>query len=132
MTNERGSMLPMTAGLFFVALAITALVVEISLLGIAYRDVATVADLAAESGAAVISAPGIYESGLSLDSDAARIEALRVGGLWGSVDQVLTVDVGPERICVTVADVYRPRTLAFIGVAEITVEVTGCAEPAAG
>lgn len=125
-------MLPMTAGLVFVAFATVAIVVELSLLGAAYRDAATVADLAAEAGAAILAAPDLYAEGLRLEITAAEAEAHRVGGLWGSGDEVLTVTADQTRICVTVSDTYHPRTLVFIGVAEVGVSATGCAEPRAG
>jgi len=131
-SDERGSMLPMTAGLIFVAFAVVALVIELSLLGASYRDVATVADLAAEAGASVLAASGAYESEVSLDVVGAEAEARRVGGMWGSGDEVVEIDVDTSRICVTVADSYRPRTLAFIGVTALSVSATGCAMPAAG
>ncbi len=130
--DEHGSMLPMTAGLIFVAFAIVALVIELSLLGAFYRDVATVADLAAEAGAAELAASGAYDGELALDEARAEAEARRVGGMWGSGDELVTVDVAADRICVTVSDVYRPRTLAFIGVTSLSVGATGCAVPVAG
>lgn len=130
--RENGSMLPMTAGLIFVAFAITALVVEIALLGAAYRDIATVADLAAESAAAVLAPPRAYGDEVQLDVVAAEGEARRVGRMWGSGDEVITVDVDTARICVTVTDAYRPRTLVFIGVTELSIQATGCAAPRAG
>ncbi|RLE16010.1 MAG: hypothetical protein DRJ28_02585 [Actinobacteria bacterium] len=130
--QENGSMLPMTGGLIFVAFAITALVVEIALLGAAYRDIATVADLAAESAATVVAVPGAYGDDISLDVGAAESEARRVGRMWGSGNEVMTVDVNASRICVTVTDGYRPRTLVFIGVSELSIRATGCAAPRVG
>jgi len=125
-------MLPMTVGLVFIALSIVAIVVELSLLGAAYRDVATVADIAAEAGASVLSASDAYGSHIALDVVAAEEEARRVSGTWGSGDEIVTVSINQGRLCVTVADIYRPQTLAFIGVSEVGVSVTGCAEPRAG
>lgn len=125
-------MLPMTAGLVFVAFAVIALVLELSLLGASYRDVATVADLAAEAGASTLAASVAYDSELVLDIHGAEAEARRVAGMWGSGDEAVTIDAGVNRICVTVADTYRPQTLVFIGVTEVAVSATGCAEPAAG
>ncbi len=130
--REDGTMLPMTMGLVFVAFSIVALVVELSLLGAAYRDVATVADLAAEAAASIIAVPGAYDAQIELDMLAADEEASRVGALWGSGDEILTVSITQDRVCVSVSDVYRPRTLAFIGVTEFDVAATGCAEPRAG
>jgi len=131
-SGEHGSMLPMTAGLIFVAFAIVALVLELSLLGASYRDVATVADLAAEAGAGSLMHSTAYGDEVTLDVVEAQIEAERVGTLWGSGDETVTVDVDIDRICVTIADTYRPQTLVFIGVTEMTVSATGCAEPRAG
>lgn len=125
-------MLPMTAGLVFVALSIVAIVVELSLLGAAYRDVATVADIAAEAGASVLSVSDAYSSHVSVDAVAAESAARRVSGSWGSGDEMVDVSVDKGRLCVTVVDIYRPQTLAFIGITEVDVSVTGCAEPRAG
>ncbi len=131
-SGEHGSMLPMTAGLIFVAFAIVALVLELSLLGASYRDVATVADLAAEAGAGSLMPSMAYGDEVTLDVVEAQIEAERVGTLWGSGDETVTIEVDTDRICVTVTDTYRPQTLVFIGVTEMTVRATGCAEPRAG
>ncbi len=131
-SHEKGSMLPMTGGLIFVAFAITALVVEIALLGTAYRDIATVADLAAESGATAVATQDAYGNEVLLDVVAAASEARRVGHMWGSGDEVITVDVDTARVCVTVTDAYRPRTLVFIGVRELSIRATGCAVPRTG
>ena len=131
-SEEQGTMLPMTAGLVFVAFAIVAIVIELSLLGAAYRDVATVADLAAEAGASVLAVADVYDTDVALDTDAAEAEARRIGGMWGSGDEVIDVTVDRDRICVEVTDVIHPQTLVFIGVTEVAVSATGCAEPRAG
>ncbi len=125
-------MLPLTAGLLFVGFAMTALVVEIALLGAAYRDVATVADLAAESAASRVSTTETYGDGIELDPFEAELEARRVAGMWGSGDEIVAVDVAATRVCVTVTDIYRPRTLVFIGVSPISVQARSCASPRSG
>jgi hypothetical protein len=125
-------MLPMTTGLIFVGFAVVALLLELSLLGASFRDVATVADLAAEAGASVLAVSEAYDGEMHLDVPAAEAEARRIGGIWGSGDEVITVDAEPGRICVTVADTYKPQTLTFIGVSEMTVQARGCAEPRTG
>jgi SpoU rRNA methylase family enzyme len=125
-------MLPMTAGLIFVGFAIVALVLELSLLGASYRDVATVADLAAEAGASVLVVSDVYDSEIALDVIEAEIEARRIGSMWGSGDEIVTIEADLARICVTVTDTYRPQTLVFIGVTELAVSARGCAEPRAG
>ena len=130
--SEQGSMLPMTAGLIFVAFAVVALLLELSLLGASFRDVATVADLAAEAGASMLVVSNAYGGEISLNVAEAEAEARRVSGLWGSGDEIINVDVLQERICVTIADTYRPQTLVFIGVSELPISARGCAEPRAG
>ena len=130
--DERGSMLPMTVGLVFVAFAIVALVLELSLLGTRYRDVATVADLAAEFAASELVQSSAYGSELSVDPRTAEAEARRIGAMWGTGDEVVSVDVDQNRVCVTIVDQYLPQTLAFIGVTSLTVRATGCAEPRSG
>ena len=124
--------MPMTAGLIFVAFAVVALLLELSLLGSSFRDVATVADLAAEAGASVLVESGAYAGELSLDVARAEMEARRVGAMWGDGDEIISVDAEPGGICVTIADIYRPRTLLFIGVTELAVSSSGCAEPRSG
>jgi hypothetical protein len=52
--------------------------------------------------------------------------------MWGSGDESVSVDVGTGYICVTVTDAYKPQTLVFIGVTELAIRATGCAEPRAG
>jgi hypothetical protein len=130
--SEAGTMLPMTLGLVFVAFGVIALVLELSQLGASYRDVATVADLAAEAGAGVLMESLAYDNELGLDVNEASIEARRVGSMWGSGDESVSVDVGTGYICVTVTDAYKPQTLVFIGVTELAIRATGCAEPRAG
>jgi hypothetical protein len=73
-----------------------------------------------------------YGDEVTLDVVEAQIEAERVGTLWGSGDETVTIEIDTDRICVTVTDTYRPQTLVFIGVTEMTVRATGCAEPRAG
>lgn len=129
---EGGSMLPMTGGLLFVGLVITALVIEIALLGAAYRDVATVADLAAESAASRVVTENVYSGEIELDDTGAASEARRVAQMWGSGNETVAIDVSGEQVCVTIEDTYKPRTLMFIGVDTVTVRARSCASPRSG
>ncbi len=130
--DEEGSMLPMATGLLLVAFSIMALVLELALVGVAYRDVATIADLAAEAGAAQLDASAVYATDLLLDSDAAEAQARHIADQWGSGDETVSVSVDPGRFCVAVGDIYHPRTLAFMGIPAVSISATGCAEPRAG
>ena len=67
MSAERGSILPMFAGLVFTSFVMLALVVELALLATDYRVVAGAADAAAESGASMLSVVDAYASELALD-----------------------------------------------------------------
>lgn len=128
--DERGSILPMLAGLLFTSFVMISLVVELALLGANYRSVAGAADAAAESGASMLSVADAYESRLTLDSRAATSEAVRVAAALSSGR--VTVLMSNGGLCVTVSDVYRPSTLLYLGVSEIDVVVESCAEPRRG
>lgn len=130
MTAERGSILPMFAGLLFTSFIMIALVVELALLGSSYRRVAGAADAAAESGASMLSVADAYASELALDPGVATLEAIRVASALSGGDA--TVSISGTVLCVTVSDVYRPTTLLNLGVSQIDVVVESCAEPRRG
>lgn len=128
--DERGSILPMLAGLLFTSFVMISLVVELALLAANYRSVAGAADAAAESGASMLSVADAYESRLMLDSSAATSQAVRVAAALSGGR--VTVVMSNGGLCVTVSDVYRPLTLLYLGVSEIDVVVESCAEPRRG
>ena len=130
--DERGSMLPMFGGLIFVSFIMIALVVELAMLGIAYRSTASAADASAEAGAAMLSERDAYVSRVAIDPQRARSEATGVAySLIGSGAKV-EVEATPSTVCVTVVDRYEPTTLLFLGVAGVDVTATSCAEPRVG
>ena len=81
MKEERGSILPMFAGLALTSFVMIALVVELALLAANYRVVAGAADAAAESGASMLSVADAYASELAIDPAMATAEALKVASL---------------------------------------------------
>jgi Flp pilus assembly protein TadG len=130
MKEERGSILPMFAGLALTSFVMIALVVELALLSATYRVVAGAADAAAESGASMLSVTDAYASELVLDTAAAESEAMRVVAALSTGDA--TTSISGARLCVTVSDVYRPTTLLNLGVSAVDVTVQSCAEPRRG
>jgi Flp pilus assembly protein TadG len=130
MKEERGSILPMFAGLALTSFVMIALVVELALLSATYRVVAGAADAAAESGASMLSVTDAYASELVLDTAAAKSEAMRVVAALSTGDA--TISISGAQLCVTVSDVYRPTTLLNLGVSAVDVTVQSCAEPRRG
>jgi len=131
MTHERGSMLPAFAGLVFVSLVILSLAVEIASFGVAYRQTADLADVAAESGASMIDGTALHNGSIVLDEPAAAREALAVVSGAGGGDTA-RVDVLPGRVCVSVTRMHETTALVFLAVGVVDVQVTSCAEPRTG
>jgi len=131
MTGERGSMLPAFAGLVFVSLVILALAVEIASFGVAYRQTADLADVAAESGASMIDESALHNGSTVLDEPAAVREALAVVSGAGGRDTA-RVDVAPDRVCVSVTRVHETTALSILSIGAVDVEVTSCAVPRTG
>ncbi|MCL1599372.1 MAG: hypothetical protein M3094_09325 [Actinomycetia bacterium] len=133
MMDERGSMLPMFAGLLFVSFMILALAVEIALLGAVWRQAADVADIAAEAGAAMIDERLLHTGNIiAIDAQDAGHAALGAAHDLGVAGGDVTVDVGTAKVCVTIRVRHVTRSLRFIAVREIPVEVSRCAVPAVG
>ena len=131
MTGERGSMLPAFAGLVFVSLVILALAVEIASFGVAYRQTADLADVAAESGASMIDQSALHDGSTVLDEPAAVQGALAVvSGAGGGA--AATVDVRADRVCVSVTRVHEASALSILTIGAVDVRVTSCAEPRTG
>ncbi|VAW06527.1 hypothetical protein MNBD_ACTINO01-830 [hydrothermal vent metagenome] len=133
MMDERGSMLPMFAGLLFVSFTILALAVEIALLGAVWRQAADIADIAAEAGAAVIDERLLHTADVvAVDTRAAGHAALVAAHDLGVARGDVTVAVDAATVCVTIRIRHVTRSLRFIAVEAIPVEVSRCAVPAVG
>jgi hypothetical protein len=131
-TEENGSMVPLFGGLVVVAFVMIALVVEIALLGATYRSVSSTADAAAEAGAAMLSEGDLYRSVVEIDRSRSVAEASRVIRALAGPTASFDLDVHPTTICVRVHQAYEPATLAFLGLGQVEVSVTSCAEPRVG
>lgn len=125
-------MLPMFGALVFTSFVMVALVVELALLGSAYRSAAAAADAAAEAGAAMLAEDRAYAGELAVDVVRARDESTVVGTALARGGAVVDVDATALEVCVTVRDRYLPATLGFLGASGIDVVVSTCAEPRAG
>ena len=132
MTDETGSMLPAFGGLLFVSFVLLTLAMEISLLGVAYRDVASLADIAAEAGAAMVDLGSLHGGVTELDARAAADEAGASLSRSGVAASEANVHVTDTSVCVSISKRHKVHALGYLAITDIQVEVTGCAEPATG
>ena len=130
--RDDGSTLPMFGALVFTSFVMVALVVELALLGFAYRSAAAAADAAAEAGAAMLAEDRAYADEIAVDVFRARDESMAVGTALARRGAVVDVDATVLQVCVTVRDRHLPATLAFLGVSSIDIVVNTCAEPRLG
>lgn len=125
-------MLPLFGGLVFVAFVVIALVVDIALLGVAYRTAASQADIAAEAGAAMVDHQFIHVGETILDVHAATSQTMWAAVRQGLPSDAVTVEADTAGICATVSVPHRTFALAFIGAQSVDVVVRSCASPAVG
>ena len=132
MTDERGSMLPAFGGLLFVSFVLLTLAVEIGLLGVAYRDTASIADTAAEAGAAMIDAAALHEGSTILNAHDAVAEANASLARAGVAASEASIQVGDTLVCVALSRHHAVQALGYLAISSVQIDVTGCAEPATG
>jgi hypothetical protein len=125
-------MLPAFGGLLFVSFVLLTLAVEIGLLGVAYRDTASIADTAAEAGAAMIDIGAIHEGSTVLNARDAVAEASASLTRSGIAASEASIDVGEVSVCVAISRRHAVQALGYLAISSIQIEVTGCAEPATG
>ena len=128
-SDERGSMLPLLGGLIFVALIVVALALDVARLHGAYVEVGLLADVASESGAAMIDEAGMHDGVITLDADRAVRE---VDAAVGAGDDRAVAEFVDGSLCVTITREHRTIALGFVGAATVAVAVRSCAEPMAG
>ena len=132
MRDETGSMLPAFGGLLFVSFVILTLAVEIGLLGVAYRDTASIADTAAEAGAAMIDIASLHEGSTILNAGDAVAEANASLALSGIAPSEASIRVSDTSMCVAISRHHVVQALGYLAISSVQIEVTGCAEPATG
>ncbi len=125
-------MLPAFGGLLFVAFVLLSLSVEVGLLGVAYRDAASITDLAAEAGAAMVDVEALHGGETLVDPDGARAEVRAELSRLGVSLGEASVEVTPYRVCVALSRRHPVKALGYLAVGAVQIEVTGCAEPATG
>jgi hypothetical protein len=125
-------MLPAFGGLLFVSFVILTLAVEIGLLGVAYRDTASIADAAAEAGAAMIDIGSIHEGSTVVNAADAVAEAGSSLARAGVAASEASITVGTTSVCVAISRQHSVQALGYLAISTIQVGVTGCATPATG
>jgi hypothetical protein len=115
--------------LLFAATLMLGLAVDITRIGIAWREASHLAATAAEAGAGWIDADAARDDRIEIDPDAARTAAR---SLVTNNSLMMTVTATAERVCVRVRIRVRPTVLALVGAAPKDVAVTACAEPRTG
>jgi hypothetical protein len=118
--------------LLFVSFVLLTLAVEIGLLGVAYRDTASIADTAAEAGAAMIDIGAIHEGSTVLNARDAVAEASASLTRSGIAASEASIDVGEVLVCVAISRQHAVQALGYLAISSIQIEVTGCAKPATG
>ncbi len=132
MNDETGSMLPAFGGLLFVSFVLLSLAVEIGLLGVAYRDTASLADIAAEAGAAMIDIGSLHEGTTVLNAQAAVGEARASLARSGIAASEASIQVTDTSVCVAISRRHEVYALRYLAITSFPIDVTGCAEPATG
>jgi hypothetical protein len=125
-------MLPAFGGLLFVSFVLLTLAVEIGLLGAAYRDTASIADTAAEAGAAMIDIGSLHEGSTVLNAQDAVAEAKASLIRFGIAASEASIQVDDESVCVAISRQHQVQALGYLAIRSVQIEVTGCAEPATG
>jgi hypothetical protein len=132
MRDETGSMLPAFGGLLFVSFVLLTLALEIGLLGVAYRDTASIADTAAEAGAAMIDAAALHKGSTILNARDAVAEANASLARSGVAASEANIQVGDTLVCVAISRRHAVQALGYLAINAVQIDVTGCAEPATG
>lgn len=127
--TERGSAPLVLVVLLFAGTVLLGVAVDITRIGIAWRDVSHLAATAAEAGSGWIDVAAAREDRLAVDP----VSAIRAARTVASgPNRTVTVAANADRVCVTVGITVRPGLLAAVGAAPHTVSATACAEPRRG
>lgn len=125
-------MLPAFGGLLFVSFVLLSLAIEIGLLGVAYRDTASIADTAAEAGAAMIDIGTLHEGSTSVNARDAVAEVSASLTRSGVSTSEASVQIGDKSVCVAISRSHSVQALGYLAISTVQIDVTGCAEPATG
>ena len=126
---ERGAVHLVLVVLLFVSVLMLGLAVDITRIGIAWREASHLANTAAEAGAGWIDEEEARNDRIVVDPVAARTAARAVAAGGGRSVMVTTAE---DLVCVRVRIRVRPGLLALVGAAPKNVTATACAEPRMG
>ena len=126
---ERGAVHLVLVALLFAATLMIGLTVDMTRIGIAWREASHLATTAAEVGAGWIDQNAALDDRMAVDRVAATAAARIVASGDG---RTVTVTATADRVCVRVITRVNPTLLALIGAAPKNVAATACAEPRKG
>jgi uncharacterized membrane protein len=125
--SDRGFVTPAVLVVLLAGIVMAMLAVDIARYAAAAREAAHLADVAAESGAAMIDPHHAYRNRLILDQGAAADMVTSI--VAGHRSQF---DIRPRRVCVTVITRVQPLLLHLVGARSKRIEASACASPAQG
>jgi hypothetical protein len=126
---DRGAAHLVIATLLFAATLTLGLAVDITRIGIAWREASYLAATAAEAGAGWIDEAAALQDRIEVAGAAAREAAMAVADGEGRSVMVTTA---PDRVCVRVGIRVHPSLLALVGAGPKDVSALACAEPRMG
>jgi hypothetical protein len=126
---ERGAAHLVLVALLFAATLMLGLAVDITRIGIAWREASHLAAVSAEAGAGWIDVTAARDDRIVVDPAAAETAARSVASGNG---RVVVVVASPDRVCVRVSIRVRPSLLSLVGATPKEVGATACAEPRVG
>lgn len=115
--------------LLFAATLMLGLAVDITRIGIAWREASHLATTAAEAGAGWIDVAAAREDRIAVHPPSATSAARSVAEGNG---RTVSVTATSTRVCVRVAIRVNPSVLALVGAAPKDIAATACAEPRVG
>ena len=127
--NEHGAVHLVVVALLFAGTLMLGLAVDITRVGIAYREASHIATVSAEAGEGWIDEAAARRDLLVVDQARARTAAMAVAAGPG---RTVAVTTAPSRVCVRVAITVRPGPLSLAGAGPREIAATACAEPRSG
>lgn len=126
---DRGAVHLVLVALLFAATLMLGLAVDITRIGIAWREASHLAATAAEAGAGWIDEGAARDDRIEISPPLAETAARAVAS---GDERVVTVSATTERVCVRVRIRVHPTLLALVGAAPKDVAAFACAEPRKG
>jgi hypothetical protein len=127
--TERGAVHFVLVALLFAATLMLGLAVDITRIGIAWREASHLATVAAEAGAGWIDVTAARDDRIVIDT-AAALDAANAAATGPG--RTVAVQASSDRVCVRVSIRVTPSLLSLVGAAPKNVTATACAEPRVG